>query len=167
MYSSTVCTRCLFRTIRNVKSNSRGKLLLSKSPRYFPVRGNYIEAENSLPFQSQRAAIAILASRRFYSTIPQPNSASSPSVPPPPASQSKPTSIFLNPRYSSSGDLLSIKITPRAAHRLNQLMENDANPLLCLRVQVESGGCHGFQYLLNLTTTKELDKEEEKFFVVT
>jgi Fe-S cluster assembly iron-binding protein IscA len=46
-------------------------------------------------------------------------------------------------------------------------MENDANPLLCLRVQVESGGCHGFQYLLNLTTTKELNKEEDTLFVVT
>jgi iron-sulfur cluster assembly 2 len=31
-------------------------------------------------------------------------------------------------------------------------MAKDKNPHLALRVQVESGGCHGFQYLMSLTT---------------
>jgi iron-sulfur cluster assembly 2 len=31
-------------------------------------------------------------------------------------------------------------------------MSKDANPDLALRIQVESGGCHGFQYLMSLTT---------------
>lgn len=31
-------------------------------------------------------------------------------------------------------------------------MSKDANPNLALRIQVESGGCHGFQYLMSLTT---------------
>jgi len=36
-------------------------------------------------------------------------------------------------------------------------MSNDSNPHLALRIQVESGGCHGFQYLMSLTTLPPLD----------
>jgi Fe-S cluster assembly iron-binding protein IscA len=45
-----------------------------------------------------------------------------------------------------------LEMTPRAAHRLSQIMTKDANPDLALRVRVEAGGCHGFQYLMSLTT---------------
>ena len=35
-------------------------------------------------------------------------------------------------------------------------MAQDQNPDLALRIQVESGGCHGFQYLMSLTTLPPL-----------
>lgn len=36
--------------------------------------------------------------------------------------------------------------------RLSEIMTKDSNPHLALRIQVESGGCHGFQYLMSLVT---------------
>ena len=42
-------------------------------------------------------------------------------------------------------------IEPRT-QRLSHLMAQDRNPDLALRIQVEPGGCHGFQYLMSVTT---------------
>lgn len=43
-------------------------------------------------------------------------------------------------------------------------MERDQNPDLLLRVTVESGGCHGFQYLMSLTDSSKVDKVEDSVF---
>lgn len=45
-----------------------------------------------------------------------------------------------------------LEITDRAGKRLSQIMKKDDNPNLALRIQVESGGCHGFQYVMSLVT---------------
>lgn len=55
---------------------------------------------------------------------------------------------------------MMLEITPRAAKRLTQIMDKDANPNLALRIQVESGGCHGFQYLMSLITLPAKDTPE-------
>ncbi|ODA80887.1 hypothetical protein RJ55_03847 [Drechmeria coniospora] len=39
-------------------------------------------------------------------------------------------------------------------------MSKDKNPNLALRIQVESGGCHGFQYLMSLITIPPKDSAE-------
>lgn len=39
-------------------------------------------------------------------------------------------------------------------------MKKDDNPDLALRVQVTTGGCHGFQYLLSLVTIPPKDTAE-------
>ena len=41
-------------------------------------------------------------------------------------------------------------------------MFKDSNPNLALRIQVESGGCHGFQYLMSLTSLPPLDSTSSK-----
>ncbi len=43
-------------------------------------------------------------------------------------------------------------------------MSKDANPELALRVTVESGGCHGFQYLMSLTSTSAISLEDDTVF---
>ncbi|KAI9755628.1 MAG: hypothetical protein M4579_004201 [Chaenotheca gracillima] len=56
-----------------------------------------------------------------------------------------------NPRKDEEGNEMTIDISPRASHRLQEIMKHDKNPSLALRITVESGGCHGFQYLMSLT----------------
>ena len=41
-------------------------------------------------------------------------------------------------------------------------MSQDSNPHLVLRIQVESGGCHGFQYLMSLSTLPPLDTLQQE-----
>ncbi|CAF9922346.1 MAG: hypothetical protein GOMPHAMPRED_002528 [Gomphillus americanus] len=43
-------------------------------------------------------------------------------------------------------------------------MVKDHNPNLALRVTVESGGCHGFQYLMSLTNADDISKEDDIIF---
>lgn len=43
-------------------------------------------------------------------------------------------------------------------------MIKDVNPSLALRVTVESGGCHGFQYLMSLIDIAKISPEDDTVF---
>ena len=62
---------------------------------------------------------------------------------------------------------LKIKVSALVAdriQRLHEIMSKDANPELALRVTVQSGGCHGFQYLMSLTNAREASLDEDTIF---
>ncbi|KAJ7668480.1 hypothetical protein DFH06DRAFT_1181840 [Mycena polygramma] len=50
-----------------------------------------------------------------------------------------------------------IIITDRAAEQLRTISTREANPDAALRIAVESGGCHGYQYKMELARTRALD----------
>ena len=43
-------------------------------------------------------------------------------------------------------------------------MRKESDPDLVLRVMVESGGCHGFQYLMSLTKKSALSPDDDTVF---
>jgi iron-sulfur cluster assembly accessory protein len=87
-------------------------------------------------------------SRRSLATTADPSSA-------------KPAHAVVNPRKDDSGNPMSISISPRASNRLHKISVTDGNPNLALRVTIESGGCHGFQYLMDLTDLEKSPATEE------
>lgn len=52
---------------------------------------------------------------------------------------------------------INTKAKANMPQRLSEIMAKDKNPNLALRIQVESGGCHGFQYLMSLVTIPQKD----------
>ncbi len=56
---------------------------------------------------------------------------------------------------------LMITISEDAAKHLNEVMAADSKPSTALRISVESGGCHGFEYVFKLTDTSEYRPDDE------
>ncbi|KAF5098164.1 hypothetical protein DV451_003520 [Geotrichum candidum] len=69
-----------------------------------------------------------------------------------------------NPVKNDAGELLSIKISQRAAQKLNAINEADKKTDQVLRIAVESGGCHGYQYILGLKDESTIDNSEDSIF---
>lgn len=67
---------------------------------------------------------------------------------------------IIDEKYSDDGKLLTLDLTPRAISQLNEISKKDDNPDLALRITVESGGCHGFQYNLDLSDIKTKTEDD-------
>ncbi|KIM77502.1 hypothetical protein PILCRDRAFT_825276 [Piloderma croceum F 1598] len=52
---------------------------------------------------------------------------------------------------------IKIELTDRAAEQLRLISAKENNPNAALRVAVESGGCHGYQYKMELATHRQPD----------
>ncbi|KAF2107899.1 hypothetical protein BDV96DRAFT_616654 [Lophiotrema nucula] len=98
-------------------------------------------------------------SRRTLATAAEATPTSTPTSPPP--SQQQIARAILNPRASEDGTPYTISLSPRAAHRLSKIASADQNPNSALRITIESGGCHGFQYLMNLVDLNKMPAAED------
>ncbi|KAF9586515.1 [4Fe-4S] proteins maturation [Lunasporangiospora selenospora] len=58
-----------------------------------------------------------------------------------------------NAQVDENGKELAIDITEKAVKQLRHIATRDKNPLQALRIMVDSGGCHGYQYIMDLTDT--------------
>ena len=56
-----------------------------------------------------------------------------------------------------SGGEPTVILTERAIKKLASVAQSEHNPDLALRVAVEPGGCHGYQYKLEMTTEQDED----------
>lgn len=68
--------------------------------------------------------------------------------------------IIHNKKYNEAGKLLSLHLSSNAISKLKQLAQEESNPDLALRITVESGGCHGFQYNLHLSDMSTVTEED-------
>ncbi|KAK4177278.1 putative iron sulfur assembly protein [Triangularia setosa] len=108
-----------------------------------PARGQ-IAARSLRPWRTASHPPQGSTTRRaFTTTIPRVAATAPPSGT---------TRALFNPQTDEDGQEMMLEITPRAAKRLSEIMAKDSNPYIALRIQVESGGCHGFQYLMKLVT---------------
>ncbi|KAF2500048.1 hypothetical protein BU16DRAFT_501593 [Lophium mytilinum] len=148
---STMCAACLRSARRIMLKSSTSSRFLRPSlparsytsppaatpgvPLYLDFLAPAYKSRQLIALQSPRIAQskAVQSGCRSFATTPAPQRA------------------IHNPRKDENGEEMDIEITPRAANRLHQIMTNDSNPNLALRITVESGGCHGFQYLMSLT----------------
>ncbi|CAG8469346.1 12819_t:CDS:2 [Ambispora gerdemannii] len=73
------------------------------------------------------------------------------------------TTVVNNPPKDGQGNEMKIEITDRAVKQLLSLMARDKHDNEALRITVDSGGCHGFQYFYDLTPVNAL-KEDDVLF---
>ncbi|KAI8449161.1 hypothetical protein BY996DRAFT_6418633 [Phakopsora pachyrhizi] len=158
MSNSTRLLLLRARTFPNGKLD-RKNLLSNQASNFFPA-----SQVSTSQFSGRRLSNLNLASRSAspYSTHPTPSSSSIP----PPQSLSKDSNKhnsrslrLLKPKNLSQTDakIDGIRITPSAVEQIERVRRKDKRPGEVLRLSVESGGCHGFQYKMEFTESIEDD----------
>lgn len=54
----------------------------------------------------------------------------------------------------------TINLTSAATKHIEKIQTRESNPSLALRVAVDSGGCYGYTYKLEIADTKELEDDD-------
>ena len=64
--------------------------------------------------------------------------------------------LRIHKRLITIGNSSDLKITSKAANQLRKINAKQGQTQF-LRVQIDAGGCHGFQYKMELTEKQEQD----------
>lgn len=158
-------------TRRSISLIQRGPRLssMNKSPRYIEIPKStirsfskaiiYREVGSTSSSTTSNASKTLKASSFTQPKPQQPEQASKPKQLPEVSQED--IDDFEMTKLVHGETKLNIAITKRASDKLNSIAEDDKNPETALRIRVESGGCHGFQYNLDLTTiSKELSNDD-------
>ncbi|KAK7472993.1 [4Fe-4S] proteins maturation [Stygiomarasmius scandens] len=115
----------------------------------------------SHPFSLTCRPLSLAAVRQYSVSLPR-RSAFAQHLP------SSPTTILSmpNPEYLEKEEIdvelipqdkANVVITDRAAEQLCAIAEREKDPNAALRITVESGGCHGYQYKMELAKSRSED----------
>jgi iron-sulfur cluster assembly 2 len=154
--ASRAATRRLHSPQEPLRAFSRATAAATTRPLYLdflaPTALKQAQTPHAVSFTVPPRSLAQRTARRALATTT--TTTTDPSAP-------RPAQAIHNPRNDESGNPMRIAISPRASNRLHAISSGDQNPNLALRVSIESGGCHGFQYLMDLTDLGESPATEE------
>ncbi|KAF9939702.1 [4Fe-4S] proteins maturation [Mortierella alpina] len=120
-------------------------LTTSSGPRSFLTSHSPVSA--SSPQLILARSLVVVRQLRFSSSAAAAETMASPGTD---ANASSSLKIH-NPQFDEAGKELTVDITDKAVKQLKHIASRDKNPLQALRITVDSGGCHGYQYLMDLT----------------
>ncbi|TCD66670.1 [4Fe-4S] proteins maturation [Steccherinum ochraceum] len=114
------------------------------------------------PSCSRSAVLPLLtqlrSAQRPFSTSPVTRAYRAPKV------EGEPTVLSAKPSPETEDDIdlvpdeqAKLLLTRRAAEQLKTIADKQHNPDVGLRIRVDSGGCHGYQYAIELAKGKQAD----------
>ncbi|KAK7057467.1 Fe-S-biosyn domain-containing protein [Favolaschia claudopus] len=104
---------------------------------------------------SRTPTLLASSSRRAASNLPsRPPAQPTVLLSSPSAEQLAQEEIDVEPLPSEQAQII---LTDRAAEQLRSMSARQADPNAALRIAVESGGCHGYQYKMDLAKSQALD----------
>jgi iron-sulfur cluster assembly accessory protein len=140
-------------TARLVRAAATGRVPLRVAVMRAPLRVAAVAALGAGQHRGQSTASRQLKPAAFAQPKEAPKAAA-PQAAAPPVPQEDIDDFNVTKLVHGQTDL-AIAITSRASRKLTGIAEQDHNPHTALKINVESGGCHGFQYNLALSDLEQ------------